>query len=489
MSQPATATNFPDVLEHECVELVVDASGIVQELKVPASALRIAGLLATKARFLDQVHPDERDFVGTNMSWALTNLGRKAQISFRLARPDGRWSNVKAHIHKRDAEAVEISLQSDNVVYARNAESQLRRVVEGSLQGIVVICEGETLYCNEGYARMLGYASARELPPVDPSKIGDSIHPDDRQMVFDRLARLEATSRYEFRLLQRSGAIIWVHVTSIAMKWDGRPASLAWLTDVTERKKAEEDLRKSKEEAEFANRSKTTFLANMSHELRTPLNAILGFSEVIQAQMMGPLGSPKYLEYAGDIHKSGEHLLDLINDLLDLAKIDAGKMELRECEFALDEVVSDCVTLMNARAQSGAISLRTEIALDGPGLRADRRAVKQVLLNFLSNAIKFTPSGGHVSIAGCMGTKGTFALSVTDDGIGMTAAEVEVALSPFGQIDSKLARQHVGTGLGLPVTRSLMQLHGGDVVVTSAPGAGTTMTAVFPPERVILRML
>ena len=131
MSQPATATNFPDALEHECVELVVDASGIVQELKGPASALRIAGLLATKARFLDQVHPDERDFVGTNMSWALTSWSRKAQISFRLARPDGRWSNVKAHIHKRDADAVEISLQSDNE-YARPSKFYCQQIARHS---------------------------------------------------------------------------------------------------------------------------------------------------------------------------------------------------------------------------------------------------------------------------------------------------------------------------------------------------------------------
>ncbi|MFZ0036892.1 MAG: ATP-binding protein, partial [Candidatus Acidiferrales bacterium] len=261
---------------------------------------------------------------------------------------------------------------------------------------------------------------------------------------------------------------------------------LSWLTDITERMRAEDDLRKSAEAAEAANRSKNEFLANMSHELRTPLNAIIGFSEVLCAEIMGPIGSQKYLEYSNDIHKSGEHLLDLINDILDLAKIDAGKMELRESDIAIEEIVTDCLMLVSTRARHGEIKLATKIAPDAPQLRADKRAVKQVLLNFLSNAIKFTPEGGQVSIGAAVDAEGNFALSVTDNGIGMTQAEVEVALTPFGQVDSRLARQHVGTGLGLPVSRSLMRLHGGEVVVASTLGVGTTMTAVFPPERVLI---
>jgi two-component system cell cycle sensor histidine kinase PleC len=484
----AAATSFPILpAGHAYIEAAIDVGGIIKDLAVPPSLARIAQLLSAEGNLLSHVHPDEREFVGMNIAWALAKAGRKARIQFRLARSGGKWSNVLAHVRQVNAETLQVSLQPDDVTYARNAEFQLRRVVEGSLQGIVVISDGETLYFNEGYAHMLGFGSARDLAASDPLQTGDFIHPDDRQIVHDRLAGIESTSRFEFRLLRSDGTIIWVHVTSTFVTWDGKRASLSWLTDITDRKRAEDELRKSAEAAESANRSKNEFLANMSHELRTPLNAIIGFSEVIWTELMGPIGSPKYLEYAADIHKSGEHLLDLINDILDLAKIDAGKLELRECDITLTEIVTDCVTLVNARAQSGGVSVTTQIAPGGPDLHADKRAVKQVLLNFLSNAIKFTPHGGRVSVVGQVDTDGNFELSVIDDGIGMSAAEIEVALSPFGQIDSRLARQHVGTGLGLPVSRSLMRLHGGDVVVTSTLGAGTTMTAVFPAARVLVR--
>ncbi len=299
---------------------------------------------------MNHVHPDERDFVGVNIEWARGDASRVARVQFRLARVNRKWANVLAKIRQSEDGALQISLQPDDVAYARSAESQLRRVIEGSLQGIVVISGRETLYFNEGYARMLGFISARALEASDPEQTGDFIHPDDRQMVYERLAAMEPVSRFEFRLMQLDGTIVWVHATSARVMWDGRRALLSWLTDITDRIRAEDDLRKSAEAAEAANRSKNEFLANMSHELRTPLNAIIGFSEVICAEIMGPLGSPKYLEYATDIHKSGEHLLDLINDILDLAKIDAGKMELREADIAVADVVSDCVMLVNTRA-------------------------------------------------------------------------------------------------------------------------------------------
>jgi PAS domain S-box-containing protein len=488
MQPLTTATNTPALPSgHGTIEIIVDRAGIVQHLMIPQALARLAQGLSAGEILLNHVHPDERDFVGVNIEWARGDASRVVRVQFRLARVNRKWANVLAKIRQAEDGALQISLQPDDVAYARSAESQLRRVIEGSLQGIVVISGRETLYFNEGYARMLGFISARALEASDPAQTGDFIHPDDRQMVYERLAAMEPVSRFEFRLVQLDGTVVWVHVTAARVMWDGRRALLSWLTDITDRIRAEDDLRKSAEAAEAANRSKNEFLANMSHELRTPLNAIIGFSEVICAEIMGPLGSQKYLEYATDIHKSGEHLLDLINDILDLAKIDAGKMELREADIAVADVVSDCVMLVNTRARHSETTLAVQIASDVPQLRADKRAVKQVLLNFLSNAIKFTPPGGQVSIGARVDAAGNFALSVTDNGIGMTPAEVEVALTPFGQVDSRLARQHVGTGLGLPVSRSLMRLHGGEVVVASALGVGTTMTAVFPPERVLVK--
>jgi signal transduction histidine kinase len=234
-------------------------------------------------------------------------------------------------------------------------------------------------------------------------------------------------------------------------------------------------------EADYANRTKTEFLANMSHELRTPLNAILGFSEMIESGIFGPVNA-KYKDYAGDIHRSGLHLLELVNDVLDLAKLEAGKLQLRESDLYLPDLVDECLVLVRGKAEAGRVSLSRELA--ALYLRADARATKQVLLNFLSNAVKFTPEDGRVVVRSAITEDGALSLSVSDSGIGMTAAEIEVALSPFGQIDSRLARKHEGTGLGLPICKSLMELHGGTLSVTSKPNAGTTMHALFPAARV-----
>jgi signal transduction histidine kinase len=200
--------------------------------------------------------------------------------------------------------------------------------------------------------------------------------------------------------------------------------------------------------------------------------------------MFGPVGLKKYSDYARDIHNSGRHLLDLINDILDLSKLEAGKMALHEADVALRTVIDDCVTLVRDQAERGSIVLVTEVEPSLPRLRCDERALKQVLLNFLSNAIKFTPRGGEVRMT-VRRASGGIAIAVSDSGIGMNEDEVAVALAAFGQIDSKLARKHQGTGLGLPIAKSLIELHEGTLMVKSAPRAGTTLTALFPASRVV----
>ena len=246
---------------------------------------------------------------------------------------------------------------------------------------------------------------------------------------------------------------------------------------------ANQALRKLAEQANSANKAKSEFLANMSHELRTPLNAILGFSEIIATELHGPLGEKKYVEYAEDVHKSGAHLLELINDVLDLSKIDAGKIELREGTFSVSELIDDAVLLARGRTKT---NVRLEVCVPANiHILADKRLTKQILINILSNAIKFTPGGGTITVGAQEGCDRGLEIYVADTGIGMDAAQIEKAFSPYGQINSQIAQSHQGTGLGLPIARSLARLQGGDVIAQSAPDHGTRMTLTLPKNRIV----
>ncbi len=260
---------------------------------------------------------------------------------------------------------------------------------------------------------------------------------------------------------------------------------LVTYTDTTESRRVEADLRRARDEAELASRSKTEFLANMSHELRTPLNAVIGFSDVLIGEIFGPLGDARYRDYAHDIRDSGNHLLNLINDVLDVAKIEFGRIELIEESVSLGEVIDSCVRLVRERADAAGVALVTDVPPDLPELRADTRRMKQVLINLLSNAVKFTPSGGRVTISAAT-DGGDLTLAVTDTGIGMAPEDLATALQPFGQIDSRLARKYQGTGLGLPLTKAMVELHGGSLELISAPGQGTTALVRLPAERILV---
>ncbi|OAN55713.1 hypothetical protein A6A05_08140 [Magnetospirillum moscoviense] len=246
----------------------------------------------------------------------------------------------------------------------------------------------------------------------------------------------------------------------------------------------QEELRKAKDEAERASRAKSEFLANMSHELRTPLNSIVGYSDAILSGTFGPIDNPKHAEYVRDIHRSGRYLTDLINDILDLSAVEAGKVELKDGLFTVAELVAATRPQIRARAVEAGVELVFDLHDDLPALLVDERRVKQMLLNLMSNSVKFTPPGGRVTVSAAEAGDG-LTLRVADTGIGMTADEIERARTRFGRVDSHLARVHAGTGLGLPVTESLIVLHGGIMDIDSVKGRGTTVSLWFPPSRVV----
>jgi PAS domain S-box-containing protein len=479
----------------DAVEIVLDSGGLVLSIAAPESSRRLIADVAEGESLHAHVHPDDYDFFLWSAQWILNGAHRQQTVQLRWARSAGRYATINATLRSESDETVTVEFRPDEIEQARRTEAQLRRIVEGSAQGIIVRTSTDVLYTNEAFAHMAGFASTREMKVATDADMAEgrnlnysgSVHPDDRAMIAEhmrrRLAGEESVSHYEFRLQRADSSLIWVETHAALTHWDGQPASLSWLTDINHRKAMELELVRSKEAAEYANRTKTEFLANMSHELRTPLNAIIGFAEVIKDEMFGPVGLRKYAEYAKDIFNSGRHLLDLINDILDLSKLESGKLELREEDVDLAATVAECLTLVRSRAAKAQVVLATDVDPALPALRCDERALKQVLLNFLSNAVKFTPAGGTVTTAVRHTPRG-IALSVTDTGIGMKAEDIAVALEAFGQIDSKVARQHKGTGLGLPISKSLIELHGGTLTVESTPNVGTTMTATFPLERV-----
>jgi len=470
------------------IDVLLDADGVILGMRTTPLVEALARSLGVGAKLADSLDPADREFLAMTTRWVREDGEREAAVQIRVLRNNGRLFPATA-ICRLEGHAVHVAIRPDESVLARRAERQMRKVVESSLQGIVVRDMQNILYINDGHAKLLGYSSARELLD-DRAGMDDTIHPDDREIVRERVkARMsgqEVLSHYELRMIRRNGAIIWCDVLATRINWDGKPASLSWLTDITARKRAEEELLKSKEAAEYANRAKSEFFANMSHELRTPLNAILGFSEVIRRQLFGAIDNARYVEYANDIHTSGKLLLDLINDILDIAKLEAGKVELHETPLSLTDTIRQCLTFVREHAAEGGVALKLDLPENLPMVLADERALKQILLNLLSNAVKFTPAGGSVSVRLGAGDTGV-RITIADTGIGMEEKDIEVALSPFGQVDSKVSVKHQGTGLGLPISRSLARLHGGDLAIDSAPGRGTTVTVTFPASRILGR--
>ena len=237
--------------------------------------------------------------------------------------------------------------------------------------------------------------------------------------------------------------------------------------------------------AEAANRAKSQLLANMSHELRTPLNAIIGFADAMKVEVFGPLGSSRYRSYVDDIHYSGNHLLSIINDILDLSKAEAGKITVADSDFLLPKVVDRVIRMLREKAIGQGVTVVSELPQWAPWMRGDERLVSQVVINLLSNAVKFTDKGGRVTVSLCHDPNGRSGLRVADTGIGISRDDLLAVRQPFVQVANAFSRKHDGTGLGLPLSDQIMQSHDGTLEIESEIGVGTTVTAWFPARRIL----
>ncbi|MDQ6907527.1 MAG: PAS domain-containing sensor histidine kinase [Chloroflexota bacterium] len=366
------------------------------------------------------------------------------------------------------------------------SEDRYRSVIEALEEGISLFdADGVIQTSNASAARILGLRTDQITGTTSFDPRWRVIGEDGAPLLLDAYPTVrtrvtgQPLSNVVFGIEKPDGTVAWLDTNTTPLFHPGATtpyAIVASFTEITERRRIMAELREAKERADAANQAKSEFLTNMSHELRTPLHAIIGFAELLRDDIVEE--EEERHRCLSDIHASAEHLLSLINDILDLSKIEAGRMELNRETIALPGLFNTIVTLLRERAYDRGITLVKEPS-DVATIAADTRKLKQVLFNLLSNAIKFTPVGGTVTLA-ARPTEGGTELSVTDTGIGISPEDQAKLFQAFSQVDGSLTRRHEGTGLGLALTRQLVQLHGGDITVRSAPGAGSTFTVHLP---------
>jgi PAS domain S-box-containing protein len=368
------------------------------------------------------------------------------------------------------------------------AEKKYRAIVENAAGGIYQVTpEGQFLSANPAFARILGYESAEiVLRDVEDAKEQIYMDADTREAFLQDISKLNISKSHEIQVRKKDGSVIWVS-ENVRPVFDDENNLLYFegsMEDVDQRKKAELALKVAKTESDLANRSKSEFLANMSHELRTPLNAIIGFSDIIRSESFGKIEQMEYKDYASNIYESGNRLLRVINEILDVSRIEAGERALNESVINIHKTVKSSLDLLERKIRAGSIRVENKIKDNGVGLIGESQALKQMLINLVSNAVKFSPPNSMLMIDAEIDGQDRLRLSVTDTGIGMSDSELEKALEPFGQIDTEHSRNKSGTGLGLTLVKSLVELHGGELEMVSQKGIGTTATLIFPAKRV-----
>ena len=420
----------------------------------------------------------------------LQPLSAAAAVADRIAHgeltveiPAGRQDEIGRLLRSMHSMQASIrAMMAEEAEQRRSAQRRLVDAIEGSQEGMMLVgADGRIVVTNSQMKHFLPLARDE----LNPGAVFDEVMARAVPPGFASTA--EGPVADPGRVLSAEGEVqlgneLWLKVSRGSTQDGG--FFLFW-SDNSAIKERELHLREAKSEAETASRAKSVFLANMSHELRTPLNAIIGFSEIMSGEVFGKLGDAHYHEYASLIMQSGRHLLDIISGILDFAKCEAGQTMLRAEEVDLREIAEACVRMVDHQCASGDISLGLDVPKNPVKIMGEPAKLRQMLLNLLSNAIKFTPAGGDVRVTLSFDAEGRPLLSVSDTGIGMNPKDIPIALAPFGQIDCGLNRTYEGTGLGLPLTKALAELHGAAFDIASQPGKGTTVSLCFAQAKEI----
>jgi PAS domain S-box-containing protein len=425
------------------------------------------------------------------MDREVMRTGQAATQEIKLDGKDGRWTySVKFPIKESSGRIaaiggifIDVSDRKKAELALQESEARFRSFMENApLEMVVKDLDGRFLMVSRAvediWQRKAEQLLGRRTCDITDSPGVAAVEEMDREVV--------ATGGTVAREIHFAG---WDEDWAYAVKFPIRDAAAKLVAigsvvlNITDQKHAEQELIRAKDEADLANRAKSQFLANMSHELRTPLNAIIGFSAIIGDELFGSVGSPKYLEYAHDIRESGAHLLGIVNSILDTSKIEAGSFELVDEPCDVADMLESALRMVAERAHRAGVALERQIA---PGLRpivADERVCKQILLNLLSNAVKFTPEHGRVAAKAEETAEGNLLISIVDTGIGIGPEHLSQVFDRFNQADGSYARQYGGTGLGLHLTKKLVELHGGTIRIDSRLGAGTTVGVILPASR------
>jgi len=423
-------------------------------------------------------------------------------FQYDYARSDGQPQTLKISgkpVYDETGEFIGYRGAGTNItvqVAAERREAKLREQLVDAIESIsdaMVLFDAQDKFvmCNTRYRQIFNKNDTLLAPGTPFRKLMKAVVESDlivgvgdnpQKWARERLAERKTLNPDGYRREERLRDGTWLRFNEYRTSEGGR---LLLLTNITDLRQTKHELLGAINQAEIASRAKSDFLAGMSHELRTPLNAIIGFSDVMISGIYGDIPQQKYKEYIADINQSGVHLLNLINDILDISKIESGTVKLNESEVDLHKVVDVSVRLNENKIKEGGLTLQKRMPGDLPRIWADERRINQILLNLVSNAVKFTPGGGKIKISASVRASGDVVLSVSDNGIGISPGNIKKVMSEFGQVDNAIAREKEGTGLGLPLSRGLMEVHGGNLEIESEFGIGTSVTAIFPSRRLI----